>query len=163
MRSWWMFTVGTYYVILSSMRFVIFITKASNKFIQRLSGIMLMCMTFPLAGTVILASVKDRGTEFHEIAMITIAVYTFTKITIASINLANTSKSNAKNVLTLRNISFADAFVSVFSLQRSMLVSFDGMTESGIQIMNIATGSGVCILVFALGINLLYRSRSNLT
>ena len=94
--------------------------------------------------------------------MIAIAVFAFTKITLASVNLAKSRKSNAEKVRTLRNISFADAFVSIFSLQRSMLVSFEGVTVAGIRIMNIATGSGVCVIVFALGVNLLCKSRSRI-
>ena len=61
-------------------------------------------------------------------------------------------------MITLRNISFAAAFVSIFSLQRSMLVSFAGMTEMEIRIMNVATGSAVCIIVFLLGLNLVKKS-----
>jgi len=160
--SWWMLTIGTYYIVLSTMRIAVLKTKSSGKSIQRISGIMLVCMTIPLAGTVVLASIKDRGIHYHEIVMIAIAVFAFTKITLASVNLAKSRKSNAEKVRTLRNISFADAFVSIFSLQRSMLVSFEGVTVAGIRIMNIATGSGVCVIVFALGVNLLCKSRSRI-
>ena len=158
--SWWMLTVGSYYIVLSAMRIAILKTKRSEKHIQRISGILLICMTIPLAGTVVLASIKDRGIHYHEIVMITIAVFAFTKITVASINLVKSCKSSAEKVRTLRNISFADAFVTIFSLQRSMLVSFEGITATGIRAMNIATGSGVCVIVFALGVNLLCKSRS---
>ena len=48
----------------------------------------------------------------------------------------------------------ADAFVSIFALQRSMLVSFEGMNETEIIIMNAVLGSAVCIIVFLLGLNL---------
>ena len=47
------------------------------------------------------------------------------------------------------------AFVSVFALQRSMLVSFEGMGEAEIVIMNATLGFFVCIFVFLLGLNLL--------
>lgn len=160
-QSRWLFTVGTYYILLSAIRFAVLRTKKCEKSVQRFSGIMLMIMSVPLAGTVVLAYFKDRGTDFHEIVMITIAVYTFTKITLAIINLVKSSKSGSTKMITLRNISFADALVSVFSLQRSMLVSFEGMTETGIRIMNMATGTFVCILVLELGINLLLKSKTD--
>ena len=38
-------------------------------------------------------------------------------------------------------------------LQRYMLVSFKGMTDVEIQIMNASFGSAVCMLVFLLGLN----------
>lgn len=158
-QSWWLFTVGVYYVILSIARFAVIMTKRTGRFVTKFAGIMLMVLSVPLAGTVVLAVVADRGTVFHEIVMIAIAVYAFTKITLATVKLVKSRHIRSAKAVTLRNISFATAFVSIFSLQRSMLVSFDGMTESGIRIMNGATGSGVCIIVFLLGLNLVKKKK----
>ena len=152
--SWWFFTIGIYYAILSIVRFVVLRHKGEDRCIIRFTGIMLLVLSISLAGTAILAFVKDRGTRFHLIVMLAIAVYAFTKITLAAMNWIKARKSKSAKLITLRNISFADAFVSVFSLQRSMLVSFEGMTEIEIRIMNAATGSAVCIIVFLLGLNL---------
>jgi len=44
-------------------------------------------------------------------------------------------------------------------LQRSMLVSFEGMSETEIVIMNAAFGSAVCVIVILLGINLLHNKQ----
>jgi divalent metal cation (Fe/Co/Zn/Cd) transporter len=159
-RSWWFFSIGIYYAILSIVRFVVIRHKGKNRFIIRFTGIMLMVLALSLVGTVILAFVKDRGTVFSLIVMLTIAVYAFTKIILATIKWIKARKSNSAKLITLRNISFADAFVSIFSLQRSMLVSFEGMSEIEIRIMNIATGCAVCIIVFLLGLNLVQQQRS---
>ena len=158
-HSWWFFTIGIYYAILSIVRFVVLRHKGKKRFVIRFTGIMLMALSLSLVGTVILAFVKDRGTEFHLIVMLAIAVYAFTKITLATIKWIKARKSKSAKLITLRNISFADAFVSIFSLQRSMLVSFEGMTEIEIRIMNVATGSAVCIIVFLLGLNLVQQQR----
>ena len=158
-HSWWFFTIGIYYAILSIVRFVVLRHKGKKQFVIRFTGIMLMVLSLPLIGTVILAFVKDRGTEFHLIVMLAIAVYAFTKITLATIKWTKARKSKSVKWITLRNISFADAFVSIFSLQRSMLVSFEGMSEIEIRIMNVATGSAVCIIVFLLGLNLVQSKR----
>lgn len=96
---------------------------------------------------------------FPLIAMLAIATYTFTKITLAIIKWIKARKCASAKMLTLRNISLANAFVSVYSLQRSMLVSFEGMTAAEIRIMNAATGCGVCTIVFALGMNLLRSTK----
>ena len=153
-HSWWFFTVGIYYVILGIIRIAVLQPKIKGRFAVRFTGIMLMLLSLPLVGTVILSFVKDRGTTFHLVVMLAIAVYTFTKITLATINWIKARKNTSAKLTALRNISFADAFVSIFSLQRSMLVSFDGMTETEIRIMNVATGTAVCIIVFLLGLNL---------
>ena len=68
----------------------------------------------------------------------------------------NTSAISASPVLrTLRNIALADACVSIYSLQRSMLVSFPGMEAAEIQLFNILTGTAVWLTVLFLGINLI--------
>lgn len=157
--SWWMLTIGTYYIFLSMMRFFVLKSKSNGRFIRKVSGVMFIGMVVPLVGTVILASVKDRGTRFHMIIMIAIATYAFSKIVLAIIKLIKSRKIESAKTVVLRKISFADALVSIFSLQRSMLVSFEGMSELEIRVMNVATGICVCILVVALGINLLFRAK----
>lgn len=158
-HSWWLFTVGIYYVILSTAKFVVIQKEDNNIFIPKFTGVMLMLLSIPLVGTVILAVVRDRGIVMHEIVMIAMAAYSFTKITIAIINLVRSRKSSSAKLITLRNISLSAAFVSIFALQRSMLVSFEGMTETEIRIMNTATGSAVCIAVFLLGLNLARKKK----
>lgn len=54
----------------------------------------------------------------------------------------------------LQSIAFADSVVSIYSLQRSMLVSFPGLQPAEIQLFNILTGTAVWIVVLFLGIGL---------
>ena len=102
-----------------------------------------------------MSAVKDRGTAFHTIVMITIATYTFTKITISIIGMVKAKRSASPVLKTLRNISLADACVSIYTMQKSMLVSFPGMETSEILLLNIFTGTAVWIVVLLLGINLI--------
>ena len=153
-RSWWLLTLGSYYLLLSVVRFVVLRSKSGERFIAKFTGWMLILLSIPLVGTVILSVVRDRGHERHMIVMIAIAAYAFTKITLATIKLIKARRSTSVTLITLRNISFADAVVSIFALQRSMLVSFRGMTEAEIVIMNATLGSAVCVIVFLLGLNL---------
>ena len=157
--SWWLLTLGSYYLALSTVRFVVLRANSHDRFITNFTGWMLIILSVPLAGTVLLSIVQDRGYRLHMIVMIAMAAYTFTKITVATINLIKSRRSTSATLVVLRNITFADAFVSIFALQRSMLVSFEGMSEEEIVIMNGALGSTVCILVFLLGISLLRRKR----
>ena len=158
--SWWLITLGAYYLILSTMRFLVLRLKAEEGLIAGMTGWMLIVLSVPLIGTVILSVISDRGYKLHMILMIAIAVYAFTKVTLATINMLKLRNSKSMKLVTLRNISFADAVVSIFALQRSMLVSFEGMTESEIIAMNAALGSAVCITVLLLGINLLRKNSS---
>lgn len=153
-QSWWLLTIGAYYIILSIIRFSVLSSKSAGRFIRIFTGVMLMILSVPLAGIVILSHAKDRGTYFPLIPMLAIAVYAFTKITLAAMKLIRSKTRLMEKEMILRNITFADALFSIFSLQRSMLVSFDGMTETGIRAMNLATGCCVCVIVFFLGWNL---------
>lgn len=161
-HSWWFITLGVYYILLSVMRFAVLQIKrhsdsdtATEHFARRFTGVMLVLLAVCLTGTVILAAVTDRGTKYHEIVMISIAVYTFTKMTLAVVHLVQARRYPSPAFKTLRSISFADALVSVFSMQRSMLVTFEGMSAQEVQLFNILTGSGICIAVLLLGINLI--------
>jgi divalent metal cation (Fe/Co/Zn/Cd) transporter len=126
---------------------------------MKFTGAMLMLLSLQLVGTVILAVVRDRGIVMHEIVMIAMAAYTFTKITLAVINLVKARKSASEKIVTLRNISLSDACVSIFALQRSMLVSFGDMPETDIQIFNAVIGAAVCVIVFLLGLNLVKNKK----
>lgn len=158
-RSWWMFTIGVYYGILSAVRIVVLRSKSKGRFLKRFSGIMLMLLSLPICGTVILALVEERGTVFPLVVMLIIAIYAFTKISLAIVNLIRVRHGVTDRHTALRHISFADALVSIFSLQRSMLVSFEGMTATEIMIMNAVIGMAVCAVVFALGLHLLIKRK----
>ena len=157
--SWWLLTLGSYYLVLSIVRFVVLRFKSKERFIVKFTGWMLILLSISLVGTVILSVMRDRGYKRHMIVMIAMAAYAFTKITLATINLIKASRSTSATLITLRNISFADAFVSIFALQRSMLVSFEGLRETEILIMNAILGSAVCVMVFLLGINLVKHKK----
>ena len=161
--SWWLLTLFFYYLLLSVLRFAVLMSKGSDRFIGRFTGRMLILMSIPLVGRVILSVVRHRGHELHMILMIAMAAYTFTRITLATIQLINARRSSSARLVLLRNISFADALVSIFALQRSMLVSFEGMTEREIVIMNLALGSAVSIACLLLGIMTLIKNQGNST
>ncbi len=120
------------------------------------AGVMLMLTSVPLFAMAVICGFYDVGNDFHEILMITIALYAFSKITFAAVNLAKSRKRSIPWESALRSVSLADALVSIASLQRSMLVSFGEMEQNDIRLFNIITGSGVGICIFFIGF-LLFR------
>ncbi len=160
--SWWFITVGAYYVVLAVTRFSVLQVKlkGSSEYntelcIRRITGILLVTLSFCIVGVNVMSAIKDRGIAFNKIMMITVAAYTFTKITIAIIGMVKAKSSLSPALKTLRNISLADACVSIYAMQRSMLVSFPGMERNNILLLNIFTGTAVWIIVLLLGINLI--------
>lgn len=166
-HSYWFITIGTYYTVLSFMRFaaVIFEKKKladdkneSELFVQKFSGIMLIALSVVLAGSVYMSVTFDVISRIDEIVMISIATFTFVKIIMAIINVVKGRKSDSPLIATLRNISLSDAAVSVLTMQRSMLVTFEGMKEFDIKMMNGIVGTAVYIFVCTLGISMIITS-----
>lgn len=165
-HSWWFITAGAYYSILAITRFsVLLVRRKANGnynteiFAKQITGILLVLMSFCIIGVNILSALNERGTVFHKIIMIAIATYTFTKITISIIGMVKAKRTPSPIIQAFRNISFADALVSVLSLQRSMLVSFPGMNAEEILIFNILTGTAIWLAVLFLGVNLIRRKK----
>jgi len=160
-RSWWFVTLAAYYIILSVMRFAVLLfhrrsgeEAGTGLFIMRFTGVMFMLLAVTLAGAAYLSFSGDYGVRHHEIVIIAIALYAFIKIGAAITNLVKSRKSTAAALKVLRSISFAGGLVSIFSLQRSMLVTFEGMSTADISLFNALTGSAVYVAVFILGIHL---------
>ena len=158
--SRWLLTLGVYYLTLSIVRFFVLKSRHDTVATAVTVGALLLALSLPLAGIVILAAAKDRGHQLHEILMITMATYSFAKISVAAVNFIKSRRSASFKLIALRNISLANAFVSIFALQRSMLVSFGDMNESDILLFNILTGSAVWLIVLFLGINLIRKSKN---
>ncbi len=164
-NSWWLITISAYYIIISIMRFSVILYKLKNKhgsienklFVKTFTGYMFFALDIVLVAVTYLAVVQSTGTQYHKIMMISIATYTFVKVVIAVKNLYKSMKFNSPLLTTIRSISFSDAAVSVFSLQRSMLVSFGEMDPATVRIFNTLTGSGVCLAVMVLGIDLIRK------
>ena len=160
-RSWWFLTLGVYYAVLSGIRFWLLripedkSDRPDDRRIRRFTGAALIALSVCLNGTVILCMFRDRGVVRHEIVMITIALYAFSKITLGIINLVKARRNASAVQLCLRSLSLADGLVSICSLQRSMLVSFGEMASNHILLFNLLTGAGTCILLLLLGLNLI--------
>lgn len=159
-HSWWFIALAAYYIVLAVMRFAVTLTMRQEQsenetFISRFVGWMCLLLSVTLAGITYLSFLEDRGTRFHEIVMITIALYAFTKITLAIIRMAQSGGKTRPAMKCLRSLSLADAAVSIFALQRSMLVSFAGMDAESIRLMNALTGTAVYLLTALLGMNLI--------
>jgi len=163
-HSWWFITMSAYYIVLSVLRFgLLRMNRRQNgvkeQFLKRFTGGLLIFLAVCLAGSTYLAFETSLGRAYHEIVMITMALYAFVKITLAIINLVKARKGDFPVIKAIRSVSLADALMSIFSLQMSMLVSFEGMRAGDIKLFNALTGTGVYIIVFLIGINLIGGKR----
>ena len=162
-RSLWFIVMCAYY----TMRFsaVLCVRKSGaapsldmEYFVMSLSGVLLALLSIVLAVVTYLSLSQNIATQYGEIVMITIAAYTFGKLTAAVIRAVRQRGDPSPLFAVIRSIGYADVAASVLTLQRSMLVSFGAMDKGKAQLLNAVTGAGVFLFVCSLGIALTIQS-----
>ena len=109
-----------------------------------------------LAGYLILSEQPARYDIYAAIAM---AAYTFYKIIVSAINAVKVRRFHDFSLQAARNVSFADALVSVFALQMAMVATFtegDDIGEMGT--LNIVIGAAVFLLTLGMGVYMTIRA-----
>lgn len=170
----WFGALSAYYIVLSVMRFLVVSyerktskskqSKQSYYAIQKESriyktcGILLAFITIALSGAVFLLVNKNIDKSYPGFMIYAIAAYSFYKITMAIINLIKVRKLNAPLLKAIRNIGYADALVSILSLQVAMFTSFGDVGESTTKIFNFLTGSGVCLMILGMAIYMIRKA-----
>ena len=166
-QSLWFVTMFAYYMILSSMRFSAVLCEWKRKslasedteyFVAKLCGGLLVLLSFILGGIVYISLSQNIAVKHHEIVMITIATYTFYKITVAVIRAIKQRKNAVPLLDVIRTIGYAEVAASLLTLQRSMLISFGSTGNEDIALMNGLTGISVCLFILLLGIFTILKS-----
>lgn len=161
--SSWLLVMAAYHILLGVMRFGAVLTErrhTSECFVMRFCGGMLTALAVILGVSTALSILQDRAVPHGLIIMLTIAVYTFWKLTMAIIHTVQAHLSGTPLTRTIRNITLASALASMMTMQRSMLASFGADMPSGeVLIFNALTGAGVCLLVLLMGLNMIFDER----
>lgn len=168
-QSAWFITMAVYYSLLGIMRYFAVNTERKTSRMEnpklirkrelsviRTDGILLLLLNLALSGVVLLTIAKGTAKTHSEIMVISIAAYTFYKITMTVINMVKVRKMQSPILITIRNIGVADALVSMLTLQTTMLASFQGTSSIDANRMNGITGLAVCILIALLGVSMIY-------
>lgn len=170
-HSPWLGTLSAYYIFLSIMRFgtIRYERKISKEKrdtdlkihelkVYRNTGILLALITIALGGAVILLVNQEGGSSYPGYMIFVVAMYTFYKIIVSIINIMRARKLKSPLLVTIRNIGYADALVSVLSLQTAMFVSFGENSNVDPRLMNGITGACVCVMILAIGIYMMFSS-----
>lgn len=183
-HSAWYGSLAAYYILLCVMRFVsvsyarkvydgkVHIGKNNrqkNEYglearawrVYRNCGVMLSVSSIALGGAVIMLVLGEGGKSYPGLMIYAVATYTFYKLVMAITNMIKVGKENAILLITFRNISYADALVSLLSLQTALFAAFGQNSEAIIPIFNALTGAGVCLMILALGIYMVHKSKIN--
>lgn len=165
--SLWSLSLGAFYAILAVARFCALLSgrtragetaTASGGFVMAASGALLLLLSVVLAGVLAISLSQHIATAYDTVTMITIATYTFYKITVAVVNRVRRPGTSALSKV-IRNIRYAEVAASVLTLQRSMLASFGTPEETPADWMNALTGAAVCLFILSLGIYLMLNAR----
>lgn len=167
-QSVWFITMAVYYSLLGIMRYRAVNTgrkishmedrqliRKKELSVIKTDGILLLVLNLALSSVVLLTIAQDTAKRYSEIMVISIAAYTFYKITMALINMIKVRKTRSPILITIRNIEVADALVSVLTLQATMLASFQNKSSLNRNQMNAITGLAVCILIAILGVSMI--------
>ena len=127
----------------------------------RLCGILLVALdVLVVIGAVTQMIMQREIAASGTVAVIVSAVYTFTKLILAIVNLVKAKRYHDPAVQALRGVSAADALMALFSLETAMLAAFGGGQALGLQ--QILLGSAVCTLIAAIGAVLWIRAQLRL-
>lgn len=157
LESWWEVTFGMYYMILALARFLLLrrwepgANLAGEEKKRRRCGGLLLALTLPLSGMTVLIVIDGYGKQYPGYLIYAAALYTFYSVISAIVAQLRERKQSDSVLYAAKTVSLANAMVSLLGLQTAMFSAFGG-EEQFQRMMNMATGGGVCISIFALGV-----------
>lgn len=166
-RSEWFIALAVYYILLAVMRFLLVIRSDTSDAAAewrryRLCGIMLLFMNQALVGIVVFMVHQNKGFEYPGLLIYAMAVYSFYAVTVSVVNIVKTRRQNSPILSAARAINLVAALVSILSLETAMLAQFGGDDAVFRRVMTGATGGGVCTVVIAMAIYMIWRASKNM-
>ena len=157
-HSLWFITMFFYNLLLSFMKGIALYNEyKKKKNIYKLESFFFFMLAIWLAFMLYFSLKYDLAKQYHPIIMITLATYTFYKITSSIINYFKTKKA-ALFIKIIRNINCIEAMVSLLSMQMSMYVTFSSNRQSG-YIMKVLTGCVICLIIMLLSLSMYKKSK----
>lgn len=169
-KSNWFGAIGIYYLILSLIKFTLVgnSSKANQKptverrlyelRVYRFIGILMFLLNIAMSVIAIQTIWQNKSIEHSEIMTIATATFTFFTMTISVINLQKNRKLKNPITAASKMLNFAYALMAMFTMQATMITSFDNGDDSFRRIMNTVTGTTVLVLVFGMAVYMIRRS-----
>lgn len=167
--SFWIGAIAVYYILLSVIRFILLQHMEKKKDggmiaeyqSYRVSAVLMMLLNLTLSGIVLNMIIKNEAVAYSDIFVITSATYTFYILTVSIVDIIKYRKYNSPVMSAAKAIRFAQALVSLLSLEASMLVQF-GDDESLRRTMLALTGAGVCVIVLTMSVYMIVRANKQI-
>lgn len=160
-KSAWYGTFAIYYLILSSMRGIILMSKKHHTKNEEKTflfvAISLVVLTIVTLVIVIITYNGESLSRFKGLMIYASAGYTFYRLCLSTYNIFKAKRQDSLLVEAVKDISFVDAIVSIFVLQVSMLQVFaNGKIENALM-LNVLTGSMVCVGIVAVAVMMILK------
>lgn len=163
--SLWIVAVAVYYILLSLMRFLLLshMGRKQNQGLigeyqsYRLTAVLMMFINLTLSVIVWNMILKNEETAYSDSYVIASAAYTFYMLTVSVIDIVKYRKYKSPLLSSAKAVRFAQALVSLLSLEAVMLTQF-GDDESFRTMMLALTGAGVCIVVLSMSVYMIVHS-----
>lgn len=167
--SLWLCAIAVYYILLSAIRFILFqhLEKKKQSGLAaeyrsyRTAAILMMMLNLTLSAFVHNMIVKSDAMAFSDIYVITSATFTFYFLTMSIVDIVKTRKYHSPVMSAAKAIRFAQALVSLLTLEASMLAHF-GDSEAFKRTMLFSTGTGVCAIVLSMSIYMIVRANQEI-
>lgn len=161
--SFWFYSLAMYYIMLAAMRYFLLSylknnvpgeKKRDELIIYRACGIIFLIMNVMISLMMFYKIFIEDGVSHGEITTIAIATYTFFTFTKAIINVIRYRRYESPAFSAAKAISLACATVSMFTLESTMLGTFDSgnMTESGRLIFMLCGGGAAFIFIVMMAV-----------
>lgn len=161
-RSVWHFTVAAFYVFLSFIRGVVFVSvkrggddPARQIRIYRMCGYMLNLLPFAIAGVIVLLNRTDKTFKYADMMIYAVALYTFIRVVSAIVQVFKARRYGGFVIRALRNINLCSAVYSLFVLQVAMLQAFGNGNSP---FANALSGALVALVIFLVGAGMIVRA-----
>ena len=164
MHSTWFGSLAAYYLILICMRYICLRVDTKAKMIEnekvrqlmelkayRNCGIILIALTFAMAGSFIQIVMDDDGKFYPGYLIYLVALYTFIKAITAIRNLFIARRQLSPLLLAIKFICYADAAMSMMYLQTAMFASFGNPSGVTANTFNSITAGVITAMLLFLG------------
>lgn len=174
--SSWLCVLALYYLVLCVIKAIILQNSRKRRNgekeldrlqrewkIYRLCGILLLLMMLTLQGIIILIVEQGKTFFYYGTLIFVVAMYDFYCLISSIVYMVRTRKKHTPVVVSIKTINFATSLVAMLALQTAMFASFGHDLDIKMQqMMNIMTGTGICVILIVWGTVMICRSQKEL-
>ena len=145
-------SIGIYYFLLSSIRFILYIINKNktNKKRYFLINVLLLALNISLIAPIIMMIDQKRNYNFGLIHALTIATYATYKIISAIILFYKTKERTYQSQLMRNSVNLIDALVSILTLQDTLIIVNGAIDDNNMHILMICSSIAIYIIILAI-------------